>query len=155
MLGLVASWYIGLQLNLHRLLPKDYIPVFLEYPGQLIGLGVPEKYRVIPWQKIAAAHPGFGLALKTAFWSAFALGLPFALYLAKETMLRWPYQKHLRGRFLSTSAKDAQKEVEGELGAKGVKIHPEIQIGSDRETKHMLILGGVGAGKTQILWPLN
>ncbi len=63
-------------------------------------------------------------------------------------------EEHVRGRYLSEDTQEAVKELKNEVGTPGVYIHPNIQITSDRETKHILIVGGVGAGKTQIIWPI-
>lgn len=36
----------------------------------------------------------------------------------------------------------------------GVHIHPKVQISCGDEVKHIMIVGGTGAGKTTILWPI-
>ncbi len=36
----------------------------------------------------------------------------------------------------------------------GVHIHPGVQISQREECNHMLIVGGTGAGKTTVLWPI-
>lgn len=47
------------------------------------------------------------------------------------------------------------KEICAVSGA-GLKLHPSFdwQLSLDQETRHFLIQGSVGGGKTQILWPL-
>lgn len=48
--------------------------------------------------------------------------------------------------------KDAKREVSG--GTPGIHLHPGVQISSTRESRHFLVLGGSGSGKTQVIWQL-
>lgn len=64
--------------------------------------------------------------------------------------------RHVRGRrrWQGEAAIKAWVEAEGE-GAGGLHIHPSLpSITRSRETRHMLVFGGVGSGKTQTLLPL-
>ena len=36
--------------------------------------------------------------------------------------------------------------------SEGIHLHPEVIISQERETKHMLIMGASGSGKTNIIW---
>ena len=62
---------------------------------------------------------------------------------------------HIRGRrrLQDEAARKAWVLAEGE-GADGLHIHPSLpSITRSRETRHMLVFGGVGSGKTQTLLP--
>lgn len=64
--------------------------------------------------------------------------------------------RHVRGRrrLQGEAARKAWVKAEGE-NADGLHIHPCLpSITKSRETRHILIFGGVGSGKTQTLLPL-
>lgn len=64
--------------------------------------------------------------------------------------------RHIRGRrrLKGEAALAAWVKDEGEA-ADGLHIHPKLPpISKSRETRHILIFGGVGSGKTQTLLPL-
>ena len=70
-----------------------------------------------------------------------------------------PSEIHIRGSKITTRPKvltrailDASPSAKGEN--EGIRIHPKIQTTETLETSHMLIVGGSGAGKTTILWPV-
>ncbi|MBU2844478.1 type IV secretion system DNA-binding domain-containing protein [Acidithiobacillus ferriphilus] len=70
-----------------------------------------------------------------------------------------PGEIHIRGSQLTRSPKRLQKAVlqaSPPVAGKneGVRIHPRIQTTEHLETSHTLIVGGAGAGKTTILWPM-
>lgn len=64
-----------------------------------------------------------------------------------------------RGRML-VDGKSAIAEVNGECkseiarSAADLMIHPKVRFSTDRYTKHLLIMGAVGGGKTTIILPL-
>ena len=70
-----------------------------------------------------------------------------------------PGEIHIRGSQLTRSPKRLQRAI---LQAsppfpgknQGVRIHPKIQTTEHLETSHALVVGGAGAGKTTILWPI-
>ncbi|WP_163055369.1 type IV secretion system DNA-binding domain-containing protein [Acidithiobacillus ferrooxidans] len=70
-----------------------------------------------------------------------------------------PAEIHVRGSRLTTKSGVMQKAI-AEASApvrgknQGIRIHPRIQTTEHLEASHMLILGGSGAGKTTILWPM-
>lgn len=60
--------------------------------------------------------------------------------------------RHLRGIELHSDpgrAQSALKPFQG--GLAGVHLHPKIQIGEHQECRHILLIGGAGAGKTTFL----
>lgn len=64
--------------------------------------------------------------------------------------------RHIRGRrcLQGEAARKAWTQVESE-DADGLHIHPALPaITKDRETRHILIFGGVGSGKTQTILPM-
>ncbi|ODU50187.1 MAG: hypothetical protein ABS92_03870 [Thiobacillus sp. SCN 63-374] len=64
--------------------------------------------------------------------------------------------RHIRGRrrLKGEAALAAWVKDEG-VGADGLRIHPDLPaIMKDRETRHILVFGGVGSGKTQTILPL-
>ena len=70
-----------------------------------------------------------------------------------------PSEIHIRGSQLTRKPKlmqqailEASPPVKGEN--EGIRIHPKIQTTEALEASHLLILGGSGAGKTTILWPM-
>lgn len=67
---------------------------------------------------------------------------------------------HRRGRKL-LSGREAERAAAEELHAEvrafggGLTLHPELPpLSLERETKHMMLLGSTGAGKTTVLYPL-
>jgi len=70
-----------------------------------------------------------------------------------------PGEIHVRGSRLTRKAKVLQRAI---LRAsppikgknEGIRIHPQIQLTEHLEASHALIVGGAGAGKTTILWPI-
>lgn len=71
-----------------------------------------------------------------------------------------PAEIHVRGSQLTRSPKRLQKAIlqaSPPVAGKnqGIKIHPKIQTTEHLETSHALIVGGAGAGKTTILWPMT
>ena len=70
-----------------------------------------------------------------------------------------PGEIHIRGSQLTRKPSVLQRAI---LQAspptsgknRGIKIHPQIQTTEHLETSHALIVGGAGAGKTTILWPM-
>ncbi|MHB9043097.1 type IV secretion system DNA-binding domain-containing protein [Acidithiobacillus sp.] len=66
---------------------------------------------------------------------------------------------HIRGSQLTRKPKlmqaailEASPPVKGKNA--GIRIHPKIKTTEALEASHMLIVGGSGAGKTTILWPM-
>jgi hypothetical protein len=61
--------------------------------------------------------------------------------------------EHVEGRQLFSTEDEAFKGTEDEIkvSGKGINIHPEVPISRDRETRHIMIMGSIGAGKTQVI----
>lgn len=79
---------------------------------------------------------------------------------AFTTFLRWRTESPpSRGRPLVKGTQAlrrlaAETKTECKDSQPGIRVHPEIQISTDRETKHFLVMGASGSGKTQIIWQM-
>lgn len=67
-----------------------------------------------------------------------------------------PSEIHLKGRRLSADPRQAGREAiqECKIAGEGLLIHPQIPLSLDRETRHVLVVGGTGGGKTVMMLPL-
>ena len=70
-----------------------------------------------------------------------------------------PSEIHIRGsqftrkpKFMQQAILEASPPVKGEN--EGIRIYPKIQTTEALEASHLLIVGGSGAGKTTIIWPM-
>ncbi len=64
-------------------------------------------------------------------------------------------ERHVRGFVLHRDPRAIAAALKsGKTEAPGVLIHPEVQISQALETRHTLLVGGSGGGKTTILWPI-
>ncbi len=66
---------------------------------------------------------------------------------------------HLRGKQYyqgGEAIRIANKEskIECKRSEKGILLHPQIPISLDRETRHILVMGAIGSGKSQAIWHL-
>jgi hypothetical protein len=73
-----------------------------------------------------------------------------AFYFSSRGRLK---QTHVGGKRLFDRPIDAVRELRPEIkkSGEGIHVHPDVVISRDRETRHFLILGAIGSGKTQIL----
>ena len=60
---------------------------------------------------------------------------------------------HEEGRKLYDSVDDAFLGTKDEIAVsgEGIRIHPQVPISRDRETRHIMVMGSIGAGKTQVI----
>jgi len=147
---------------------------FLEIVGLGAAVGTVAGYASI-WEVIALYKSGAFLPpaallqiIHTAGIMPHAYAAPLsmgaALGLVAGAALGWklgdiPGEIHVRGSRLTRKAKVLQRAIlraSPPIAGKnaGVWIHPRIQLTEHLETSHALIVGGAGAGKTTILWPL-
>jgi|GEM_PF-2296735 len=102
----------------------------------------------VPYNYAAHACVGCGAALAS-------VGLWLGWWLTSPQ----PAVEHLAGRQLKTGKqafKALKKEMQEEIGreAEGVDLYPNISTSFERETKHICAIGGSGAGKTTVLYPI-
>ncbi len=147
---------------------------FFEVIGLGAGVGAIVGY-CAAWETVALAR-GVGLLTPSSIWSAIhqvgvfppylslplAVGAAFGLACGAGLGLfvgNISAEIHIRGSQLTRKANILQNAI---LAAsppvhgknQGIRIHPKIQTTEALETSHLLIMGGSGAGKTTILWPM-
>ena len=123
-------WWVGSPLT-----PWREIPGWIWHIVRFYGVVPPVVGGWIP----AALAAGLGVGFGVGGW-----------ILATRDNVR-----HIRGLQIHTSARRAARTFrpfQGKL--KGVPIHPAVNIGEHQECRHIFVLGGAGAGKTTILWPM-
>lgn len=136
-----ALWPAGSSLSAHALYIYDAGPAAWAAWLQTHDLALRAASSLIP-AGIAGITAGIGAAWVT-----------------------WPRRlrsrvRHIRGpRLISDPAAAAQEgarlsAAEGAEGEQGVAIHPGIRLPLAREMQHILMFGGSGSGKTQVLWTL-
>lgn len=97
------------------------------------------------WQWLARISAGIGLA--AGGWVGWLAARPAPQILHERGRQR------AEGRAAIQAARKESAEDIQRAGA-GIRIHPQVQISLDRETRHLFVLGSVGGGKTQIITPL-
>lgn len=96
------------------------------------------------------AHPWIGLRVLAALLLATASsGVVFQL--AARPMSR---VRHIEGHRLLEGKEVKQACKRLSESKPWIRLHPWLGVKKQLCTRHMLITGGTGAGKTQILWPL-
>ncbi len=89
--------------------------------------------------------------------------IPPAVALVAGALAAWgawrfltiPPERHVRGFVLHRDPRAIAAALKpSKTDQAGVLIHPAVQISQALETRHTLLVGGSGGGKTTILWPL-
>lgn len=174
---IVASLMAGLLATalVMKLLWRDAPQVFMPLPS------VPFKDHLVYWISGVLSMLTNGV-FGSGRWHAYATwlahlepALRWALYVrlilaatagTASAAFTWHWlnssdnDKPLRGRPLrrgpnaiKSFAAEAAREWKGiEHVAEGIRLHPQATISQDRETKHLLIMGASGSGKTNIIW---
>ena len=123
-------WWVGSPLT-----PVREIPTWIWHIVRTYGVVPPVVGGWIP----AALAAGLGIVCGIGGW-----------IVSTRSNIR-----HIRGLQIHTSARRAARTFrpfQGKL--RGVPIHPTVNIGEHQECRHIFVLGGAGAGKTTILWPM-
>lgn len=112
--------------------------------------------------KIESKLPRYGAYLGLFIvLSVFTLGVPVLLLII--LLIAHSHRPRIRRRLLKGpkvfirdlgSAIRELSKVWGKASMKGIHIHPKIRIPKDFETKHILIVGVPGSGKTNLLYPI-
>lgn len=133
----MKSWF--LSIFLHRLPAGQLWPTWLDELGRYAYLF---QYRI-------------SLPLIPSFLVAAMLGWIFhRASITQDALI------HIRGRRLLTgkeaaSAFGKESRHECKVHGEGLRMHPLFSpLSLDRETRHILVMGSVGGGKTQVIKPL-
>lgn len=135
----VAGWVLGIQ------------GLYLWHDGHGVGLGT-LIFIVIKWGLVPIRELGGWQGLIPAMCGVLAGALAGVSTWIWDTL---PSERHVRGFILHRDPKriaTALKPTKTE--SPGVSIHPAVQISQALETRHTLLVGGSGGGKTTILWPI-
>ncbi len=150
-----AGFYLGGWGLVWKSQGKDfYVQPALHHvlPGKQPGDGLHEKAVAF----MQAEHPAILKTLEVGPQIAGLLAGGLMFWMTLGDVIIATQDHHIRGRrrLQGEAALTAWVKDEGE-DADGLRIHPELPpITKSRETKHILIFGGVGSGKTQALLPL-
>ncbi|AAZ97640.1 putative type IV secretory pathway VirD4 components [Thiobacillus denitrificans ATCC 25259] len=121
-------------------------------PGRQLGDRLHDKTVAF----MQAEHPAALKALEVGPQIAGLLAGGLVFWMVYGDVVIATQDRHIRGRrrLKGAAALAAWVKDEGEA-ADGLRIHPKLPpISKSRETRHILIVGGVGSGKTQTLLPL-
>ena len=102
---------------------------------------------------------GYASIISFRVWTSIISGTTSALYFGWKLSAPRDALIHIRGRRFyqgSEAIRLAKKEsrIECKQTGNGILLHPEIPMSVDRETRHILVMGAVGSGKTQMIWHL-
>ena len=132
--GYVTGWEgVGLWKTHGLLMPKTLF-------SAIHSLGILPHQYMIP----LAAGAGIG-ALTGAAAGFFGGNIPSEIHIRGSQLTRKP-------QLMQKAILEASPPVKGKN--EGICIHPEIHTTEALEASHMSIIGGAGAGKTTILWPM-
>lgn len=62
--------------------------------------------------------------------------------------------RYVRGRRITENAKFFAGSLAAREKADGLFLHPRVRLSREQERRHLLLIGGTGSGKTQVLAPL-
>jgi hypothetical protein len=119
-----------------------------------------------PWRMEWLEHlrdiePAIRLAVAGRLMLAVGLGVGLGLLIWRAAVRPIDGYIHIRGRrllegkaALDAAKRVARQEIDGQADREDIRIHPEIRLSTDRMTKHGIVFGKVGGGKTTILLPM-
>ncbi|MFH1816299.1 MAG: type IV secretion system DNA-binding domain-containing protein, partial [Pseudomonadota bacterium] len=150
-----AGFYLGGWGLVWKSQGKDfYIQPALHHvlPGKQPGDGLHEKAVAF----MQAEHPAILKTLEVGPQIAGLLVGGLVYWMVLRDVAIATQDRHIRGRRRLQGEAALAAWVKAEGGdADGVKLHPSLPaITGDRETRHILIFGGVGSGKTQTILPM-
>lgn len=150
-----AGFYLGGWGLVWKSQGKDFYvePALYHFlPGQQPGDRLHDKAVAF----MQAEHPAILKTLEVGPQIAGLLAGGLIFWMTMGDVVIATQDRHIRGRrrLKGEAALAAWVKDEG-VGADGLHIHPKLPpISKSRETRHILIFGGVGSGKTQTLLPL-
>ena len=132
--GYIAGWEaVGLWKTHGVLMPKTLFSVI-------------QQGGILPHQYMIPLACGAGIGALTGSVAGFFGGnIPPEIHIRGSQLTRKP-------QLMQRAIQEASPPVKGEN--QGIYIHPKVQTTEALEASHMLIIGGSGAGKTTILWPM-
>jgi hypothetical protein len=88
-------------------------------------------------------------AIKVSTWAGAGGGGALAMWLF--VLLLQPRKREFRvsGSRLVTSPKEFQRGLDE--ATDGIRLHPGVRISRERESRHLLVVGATGTGKTQVI----
>lgn len=146
------------------------IPVLNDGAGALLHLkGIAASLAGLmhsPWRMAWLDHlhdidPAIRLAVAGRLMLAVGVGVGLGLLIWRAAVRPIDGYIHIRGRrllegkaALDAAKRIARQEIDGQAEREDIRIHPEIRLSTDRMTKHGIVFGKVGGGKTTILLPM-
>jgi hypothetical protein len=146
------------------------VPVLNDGAGALLHLkGIAASLAGLthsPWRLAWLDHlrdiePAIRLAVAGRLVLAVGVGVGLGLLIWRAACRPIDGYIHIRGRrllegkaALDAAKRVARQEIEGQAEREDIRIHPEFRLSTDRMTKHGIVFGKVGGGKTTILLPM-
>lgn len=105
--------------------------------------------QILPWLQSHGFFGSFQRIMVLSVGSGTVLGMGAFWGFSQGRLLT----RHIVGKRLLDRPLDAIQELKGEIrkSGRGIRIHPDVSISRDRETRHFFIMGAIGSGKTQII----
>ena len=105
--------------------------------------------QILPWLQNHGFLAPFRRIMFESGGSGFLLGIGAFWWFSRGRLLT----RHIVGKRLFDRPMDAIQDLKGEIrkSGRGIRIHPDVSISQDRETRHFFIMGAIGSGKTQII----
>ena len=162
---LVGGTAIGCFTGSFALLQR--LPFFRDEAGSLFHLkgmaasvirALPEHWRLDWLDHLHGLEPAFQIALGGRVMLSGCVTLVVAVFLWRRATIPMDGYIHVRGRRLleGKAAVDAARlvslgEIEGLPEREDILVHPAVRLATDRSSKHCIVFGKVGGGKTTIL----
>ena len=97
-----------------------------------------------------------GLVFRTTVAAMTGLGVGGWLVMQQKPTVGYRHVSGIQLRRGWEAEAEARQQAQGLCGANApfLNLHPDLPLPKNHWTKHAIFMGGVGSGKTQILWPL-
>lgn len=121
----------------------------------------PDQWRSDWIEHLQSLAPGFRFVLAGQVVLAGCLAVLAGYMVWRKTAVPVDGYLHIRGRrllegdgALSVAKAVAKAETEGRTEREDILIHPKVRLSTDRVSRHGIIFGKVGGGKTTIFLPI-